>query len=144
MIIQAETKSYKPTLAIETHGCKLNQADSLVLSAEFSNAGFIVVPANHPADVYVLNSCTVTHVADQKARQSLRAARRRNPNAKVVATGCYAQNSPKAIDLMPEVDLVVGNFDKKHLPQKIHDLIRSSSTDEEDFSNSYDPGVADT
>ena len=136
MIIQAGTKSYKPTLAIETHGCKLNQADSLVLSAEFSNAGFIVVPATHPSDVYVLNSCTVTHVADQKARQSLRAARRRNPNAKVVATGCYAQNSPKAIDLMPEVDLVVGNFDKKDLPQKIHDLITSSSTNVYDLSDS--------
>jgi len=84
----------------------------------------------------VLNSCTVTHVADQKARQSLRAARRRNPDAKVVATGCYAQNSPKAIDLMPEVDLVVGNFDKKYLPQKIHDLISSSSTNENNLSDS--------
>ena len=138
MITQTHTKSYKPTLAIETHGCKLNQADSLVLSTAFSDAGFIVVPVNHPSDVYVLNSCTVTHVADQKARQALRAARRRNPHTKIVATGCYAQNSGKAIDLMPEVDLVVGNFDKKYLAQKILDLIRSTSNDYDDFSNSDD------
>ena len=88
----------KSTFAIETHGCKLNQADSLRLAREFVAAGYVRVSADGPADVYVLNSCTVTHVADRKARQALRAARRRNPDALVVATGCYPQRAPD--DLM--------------------------------------------
>ena len=82
-----------PTVAIETHGCKLNQADSGVLASELTQAGFRLVGEDESADVYLVNTCTVTHVADRKARQALRAARRRNPNATVVATGCYAQRS---------------------------------------------------
>ena len=79
------------TVAVETHGCKLNQADSLVLSKEFQVAGFSIVPAYSPSDVYVVNTCTVTHVADRKGRQAARAAKKRNPNATVVVTGCYAE-----------------------------------------------------
>ena len=74
-----ETSQTRATFAIETHGCKLNQADTLVLAREFAGAGLRQVSTDEPADVYVVNSCTVTHVADRKARQSLRAARRRNP-----------------------------------------------------------------
>ena len=103
------------TFAIETHGCKLNQADSLVLAREFAEAGLTQVGEDRPADVYVVNSCTVTHVADRKARQSLRAARRRNPQATIVATGCYAERSPELLRAMAEIDLVFGNVDKARL-----------------------------
>ena len=75
-----QTAINAPTVAIETHGCKLNQADSSVLARDFVRAGFRVVAKDQPADVYLVNSCTVTHVADRKARQALRSARRRNPS----------------------------------------------------------------
>ena len=111
----------KLRVAIETHGCKLNQADSGTLATEFASAGFEVVAENMPVDVYVVNSCTVTHVADGKARQALRSARRRHPNATIVATGCYAQRSPDDLRQLSEVDLVLGNTEKATLVRHVVD-----------------------
>ena len=108
-----------PTVAIETHGCKLNQADSAGLAAQFVGAGFRIVAPNEPADVFVLNSCTVTHVADRKARQALRRARRRNPDATVVATGCYVERAPGAVRALEEVDVVAGNTAKDTLVRRV-------------------------
>jgi threonylcarbamoyladenosine tRNA methylthiotransferase MtaB len=107
------------TVAIETHGCKLNQADSGTLFTQFADAGYRVVPSSEPADVYVVNSCTVTHVADRKARQALRAARRRSPGGMIVATGCYAERSHESLAAMGEVDLVVGNPGKDDLVRRV-------------------------
>ena len=108
-----------PTVAIETHGCKLNQADSGLLARQFVESGFQLVPTDRPSDVYILNSCTVTHVADRKARHALRAARRRNPDATIVATGCYAQRSPDDLRSLEEIDLVLGNVDKATLVRQV-------------------------
>ena len=113
------TVADRPTVAIETHGCKLNQADSGILASDFIQAGFRLVGENEPADVYLVNTCTVTHVADRKARHALRAARRRNPSATIVATGCYAQRSPEALRDLPGVDLVAGNTDKAALVRQV-------------------------
>ena len=112
----------RPTVAIETHGCKLNQADSGLLASDFVRAGFHVVGADEPADVYLVNTCTVTHVADRKARHALRAARRFNPDATIVATGCYAQRAPEALRKLAEVDLVAGNTDKATLVRQVVEL----------------------
>ena len=109
------------TFAVETHGCKLNQADTLTLAREFIRAGLTQVRENQPADIYVLNSCTVTHTADRKARQSLRSARRRNPQSTIVATGCYAERSPGTLSSMHEIDLVFGNVEKSRLVQQVLD-----------------------
>ena len=109
----------RPTVALETHGCKLNQADTSRLARQFVEAGFRVVDGDEGSDVYVVNSCTVTHVADRKARHALKAARRRNPGAVVVATGCYAQRSPDLLRRLEEVDLVVGNADKEDLVRRV-------------------------
>ena len=116
-----QEKRHTRTFAIETHGCKLNQADSLVIAREFKEAGLVQASENERADVYVLNSCTVTHVADRKARQALRAARRRNPKATIVATGCYAQRAPEALDAIAEIDLVFGNVQKPRLVRQVLD-----------------------
>ena len=83
----------KRTVAIDTHGCKLNQADSSLLARRFVEAGYRIVNSVADADVYVLNTCTVTATADSKARQALRAARRINPRAFIIATGCYSQRA---------------------------------------------------
>ena len=109
------------TVAIETHGCKLNQADSSLLAWEFAKAGYRLVASDEPADIFVVNSCTVTHTADGKARHALRLARRRNPNATVVATGCYAERSQDDLLKLQEVDLVIGNRDKATLVQQVVD-----------------------
>ena len=106
-------------VAIETLGCKLNQAESESLARDLSSAGYALVPAGGQAEVYVLNSCTVTHVADRKSRQLIRAARRLNPEALIVATGCYAERS--ATDMKAAgADVVVGVTDKTD----IIDLVR--------------------
>ena len=119
-MIDLELQS-RPRVAIETHGCKLNQADSGGLATEFAQSGFEVVGEGTPVDVYVVNSCTVTHVADSKARRALRSARRRYPNATIVATGCYAQRSPETLRQLDEVDLVVGNTEKASLVRHVMD-----------------------
>ena len=115
----AETESIAAapprTVAIHTHGCKLNQADSRTLAREFSEAGYRVVAADAPAEVVVLNTCTVTATADAKARQYLRAAARRNPGALVVATGCYAQRAGDELAGLPVVSLTLGNTGKPTL-----------------------------
>ena len=103
------------TVAIETHGCKLNQADSAVLARQFVQAGCRLVDQKSDADIIVVNTCTVTATADSKARQALRAARRSNPNAIVVAAGCYPQRAADELRRMSEVSLVVGNSDKPTL-----------------------------
>ena len=104
-----------PTAAVETHGCKLNQSDSLTLSREFQVAGFSVVPTSSPCDIYIVNTCSVTHVADRKGRQSARAAKRRNPQSKVIVTGCYAERDRETIEAIEEVDLVFGNTSKAEI-----------------------------
>lgn len=119
-MIDLELQS-RPRVVIETHGCKLNQADSGGLASAFAEAGFELVGEDASADVYVVNSCTVTHVADSKARRALRSARRRHPNATIVATGCYAQRSPETLRQLDEVDLVVGNTEKASLVRHVMD-----------------------
>ena len=108
-----------PAVAIETHGCKLNQADSSALAWQFMEAGYRLVRNDDPADVYVVNTCTVTHVADRKGRHALRAARRRNPDATIVAAGCYSQRAPEELRRLEHVDLVFGNTDKGALVREV-------------------------
>jgi threonylcarbamoyladenosine tRNA methylthiotransferase MtaB len=107
-------------VAFYTLGCKLNQAETEALAGQFSHSGFQLVSPDDAADVYIANTCTVTHVADRKSRHWLRLARRRNPQALIVATGCYAQRSRQ--DLAPLADLVVGNTEKEHLLALIQTL----------------------
>ena len=103
------------TVAINTHGCKLNQADSQQLARQFQEAGFVLIQSSAQADVVVLNSCTVTANAASKARSYLRRTRRANPNALVVATGCYAERARDDLLGMDEVSLVLDNRNKQHL-----------------------------
>ena len=94
-------------------GCKLNQAETESLANRFSKAGFQLVSPGDGADIYIANTCTVTHIADRKSRHWLRLARRRNPQALIIATGCYAQRSRQ--ELAQLADLVVDNTEKKNL-----------------------------
>ena len=103
-------------VAFLTLGCKVNHYETEVMAQTFERAGDLIVPFEEKADVYVVNTCTVTATGDKKSRQALRAAKRQNPNAVVVAVGCYAQMDPDALLSMPEVDFVLGNLHKPELP----------------------------
>ena len=100
---------------IETHGCKLNTADSQRLANEFARSGYQITEGDEIPDVFVLNSCTVTHVADKKARQALRRARKNFPEAIVVAAGCYAESGTAELDELSATDLVIPNTRKSEI-----------------------------
>ena len=106
-------------ISIETHGCKLNMADSQIMVRKFSKKGFTLVSNEEHPDVYILNSCTVTVSADRKARRALRSARDRYPDCLIVAAGCYPERDAVAVDQLKEVDLVVPN----NLKSKIVDIV---------------------
>ena len=120
--------TFRGTVAIRTQGCKLNQADSDMLARRFALAGYRLVQSPAKADVFVLNTCTVTSTADSKARQALRAAARANPHALIVATGCYAQRSRDELSQVEGVSLVVGNTEKAELPAMVTALLEQRNT----------------
>ncbi|MDP2211169.1 MAG: tRNA (N(6)-L-threonylcarbamoyladenosine(37)-C(2))-methylthiotransferase MtaB [Candidatus Aquicultor sp.] len=102
--------------SIHTLGCKVNQYESERIAAELGAFGWEMVPFSSRADVYIINSCTVTAVAGHKSRQLIRRAVRNNPGARVVVTGCYADSDRAAIEAIEGVSLVLGNDDKDRLP----------------------------
>src|SRR4030042_19156 len=99
----------RPTVAVLTLGCKLNQADSQALARELLSHGWRVIQRPAPAAAYVINSCPVTHVADRKSRHLVRLARRLSPNATVVLAGCYAESGGLELGEHNGADLVIGN-----------------------------------
>lgn len=109
-------------VALETLGCKLNQAETEQLARQLAQAGCSIVQPGEKADIYLLNTCTVTHIADRKSRHLLRMARRLNPSALIVAAGCYAQKDPACLSALEGVDLVIGNQEKENIPQVLAKL----------------------
>jgi len=107
-------------VALYTLGCKLNQAETEFLAGQFTKAGYQLVAPTDVADIYIANTCTVTHIADRKSRHWLRQVRRRNPEALVIATGCYAQRAPQ--ELARIADLVINNNEKKNIPDSVKNL----------------------
>ncbi len=112
---------HAPRVALDSLGCKLNQAETEALAAELARAGYRLVAPDDKADIYILNTCTVTATADSKSRQKLRAARRRHPGARLVAIGCYAGRAPGELAAIEGVDLVLGNDRKADLPRILGD-----------------------
>ncbi len=119
-----EPPSESKTVAFATLGCKLNQVDTQEVQQLLASRGFRPVPFDEPAQVYVINTCTVTARADFSDRQMIRRAVARNPDALVVVTGCYAQTSPDAVAQIPGVDLIVGNQEKYDLAALLDSLTK--------------------
>ncbi len=107
------------TVAFQTLGCKLNFAETSTLARDFSSHGYAQVGIDHPADLYVINTCSVTENANKKARKAVRRALRKSPQAKVAVIGCYAQLNPQEIADIPGVSIVAGAEDKFNLIEKI-------------------------
>lgn len=108
-------------IALDTIGCKLNQAETELLAKQFAEAGYRLVATADEADVYILNTCTVTHIADSKSRHLLRMVHGRNPDARLVATGCYAERAPQELAQIEGVNLVLGNEEKQHLLRRLEE-----------------------
>lgn len=111
------------TVAFATLGCRLNQVDTYELQAALEARGFRTVALGQPADVVVVNTCTVTARADFSDRQTIHRAVRQHPGARVVVTGCWAQTDPDAVARVRGVSLVVGNADKSRLPELLEGLV---------------------
>ena len=106
-----------------TLGCKVNLNETGALEQMFRGAGFTIVPEGEEADVFVVNSCTVTNFGDQKSRKWLRRAKRENPGAVTVLTGCYPQAFPEEAAKFMEADLVCGNGDRKAILDNVLKLL---------------------
>ena len=113
-------------VAFESLGCKLNYAESIQIEKEFKRRGFEVVDFSNPADVFVINTCTVTQSADSDCRQIIRRALRNSPDAFVVVTGCYAQGKPDEVAQIEGVDLVLGAKEKFELFNFVDDFTKSA------------------
>ena len=99
-------------VAFYTLGCKVNQYETESLKKQFVDNGFETAEFEEYADIYVVNSCTVTSIADKKTRNMLRRAKKLNEDSVVIATGCYAQTNGEELSKIEEIDYVVGNTDK--------------------------------
>ncbi len=102
-----------PTVAFHTLGCKVNHYETEGIWQMFMQNGYERVEFDSMADIYVINTCTVTNTGDKKSRQVIRRAVRKNPESVICVTGCYAQTSPGEILEIPGVDVVVGTQDRK-------------------------------
>ncbi|MCK5577246.1 MAG: tRNA (N(6)-L-threonylcarbamoyladenosine(37)-C(2))-methylthiotransferase MtaB [Dehalococcoidales bacterium] len=130
----ANTAGKKSTrVALVSLGCKLNQAETELLAGQLASAGCRLVAPSSKADIYIVNTCTVTHIADRKSRNRLRQAHHLNPDALVVATGCYAQRASQEIKQIEGVGLALGNDAK----MKLVSLLRDSGHIKSDGRRGY-------
>ena len=109
-------------VAFHTLGCKVNQYETAAIAEQFQDKGYQVVEEQDVADVYVINTCTVTGLADRKSRQFIRRAKKVNPESIVAVTGCYAQLAAEEIAQIPEVDIIAGTNEKHRLLDYITDF----------------------
>lgn len=116
------------TVALHTLGCKLNFSETTALGRMLENDGFAKKDFDEIADVYVINTCSVTENADKECRQIVRKIQRKAPEALVVITGCYAQLKPNEIAAIPGVDLVLGAAEKFNIAQHLKEISKNDAT----------------
>lgn len=116
------------SIAFHTLGCKLNFSETSTLSRMMEQEGFAKKDFDEVADVYVINTCSVTENADKECRQIVRRIQRKAPESLVVITGCYAQLKPKEIAEIPGVNLVLGAAEKFNLAKHINELAKGDSS----------------
>ncbi|WP_101912636.1 tRNA (N(6)-L-threonylcarbamoyladenosine(37)-C(2))-methylthiotransferase MtaB [Megasphaera vaginalis (ex Bordigoni et al. 2020)] len=116
-----------PSIAFATLGCRVNQYDTDSMRGLFLSKGFQEAAFHDVADVYVINTCSVTQMGEKKSRQMIRRAKKLNRAALIVVTGCYAQLSPDVLAAMPDVDAVVGTNEKKEIVRIVDSLLERRS-----------------
>ena len=115
-------------IAFHTMGCKLNFSETATISRDFIRQGFEQVDYQNKADIYVLNTCSVTDNADKEARKLIRKAKRQNPKSSIVVIGCYAQLKPNDIAAMDGVDIVLGAEEKFNLLNHLNTIDLNGGT----------------
>lgn len=108
------------------YGCKVNQYETNAMTQKFIEKGYEVIEHSKKADIYIINTCTVTNMSDRKSRQMLRRMKEQNQNAIVVAVGCYAQVAKEELKKIPEIDLVLGNNEKLKITEYVEDYIEKN------------------
>ncbi len=119
----------KNTVAFCTLGCKVNQYETNAMIEKFIKAGYEIANFEEKADIYIINTCTVTNMADRKSRQMLRRAKELNPNSIIVACGCYAQVAKDELAKIPEIDLIYGTNEKNKILENIEEYIENREKD---------------
>lgn len=115
------------TVAIYTLGCKVNAYESEAVLEQFVKKGYTVTEFDNISDVYIINTCTVTHLGDRKSRQMIRRAKQQNPDAVLVVMGCYAQTAPKEVAAIPEVDIILGTGDKGQTADRVEEFLQTGT-----------------
>lgn len=117
-----ENKNEK-SVAIFTLGCKVNQYETNAMIQKFKENNFKIVNFNDVSDIYVINTCTVTNIAEKKSRQMIRKAKEQNKNAIIIAVGCYAQVAEKELEKLKEIDLILGTNEKNKIVEYVNEYI---------------------
>ena len=115
------------TVAFHTLGCKVNTYETEAMQQLMENAGYKCVEFGERADVYIINTCSVTNIADRKSRQMLHRARKMNEDAIVVAAGCYVESAKNKIDEDLSIDIIVGNNNKNEIVNIINEFLQNKS-----------------
>ena len=115
------------TVSFYTLGCKVNQYETNAMAQKFANNGYKVVHEKEDADIAIVNTCTVTNMSDRKSRQILRRIKKVNPKTLVVAVGCYVQVAKEKVEQIPEIDLVLGNNEKKDIVEYIETYLKENN-----------------
>ena len=118
-------------VALHNLGCKVNSYEMDVMQQKLEEKGYNIVPFDEKADIYIINTCTVTNIADRKSRQMLHRARKQNPEAVVVAVGCYVQTGLDQVEKDPCIDLAVGNHKKKDVVAILEEFLEKRRQEKE-------------
>ena len=125
-----EYKNSNKKVAFCSLGCKVNQYETNAMAQKFVANGYKIVEFDEYADIYIVNTCTVTNIADRKSRQMLRRAKEINKDATLVACGCYAQVAKEELKKIPEIDLIIGNNEKNDIISIIENHIAQKGTED--------------
>ena len=140
--IKSNSRNHSPKFAITTLGCKVNQYESDAIAQKLKDLGYVPAGAEDPADLCIINTCTVTQKASMQSRQTVRQFIRSNPQAQIVVTGCYAQTEPDELKKIDGVHHIIGHGDKHIIPDIVlspqknlpsPSLIRRNILNERDF-----------
>ena len=113
-------------VAFITLGCKVNQYETNAMIQKFIEKKYEIVKQTEKADIYIVNTCTVTNMSDRKSRQMLRRVKEQNQESIIVACGCYAQVAKEELEKIDEIDIVLGNNEKTEIVKHIEEYIKKS------------------
>ena len=119
------------TVALITLGCKVNQYETNAMSQKLIENGYKVVEHTQKADIYIINTCTVTNMSDRKSRQMIRRAKEMNPKAFIIAVGCYVQVSKEEVEKIEEIDLALGNEEKVNIVNYCNKLLEEKDSEKQ-------------